>query len=551
MQLTKRANILAHVVAYLVITYGMSIIGDSLLRQFHLRGHDFGDLFVAVPLVVGLSLIYLGTLLLRRKQTAWVLATALFVFVIGLNVAHLATPHTAEIHYGARLIRLAVPLVILLGLVLSRSMFRVQSDVRSFTQAVRASLVVLLVTLVYGVGGFMLIDNRDFHQEISFAGAMHHTIDQFGLTTDNLIPHTKRAKLFTDSLSVISIVTGAYVAISLFQPLRIRFADQSSARKRAEELLERYGGDIDDFFKLWPHDKVYYFDASDRAGLAYHVTRGVALVVGDPFGDSKRFNILLASFLELCYVNDWLPAFIHVTDKYKALYKQFDFRMQKIGEEAVLDLESFQTEVNNKYFRQIRNRFTKLDYSIEVLQPPHSSAVLDQLRTISNQWLELPGRSERGFMMGSHNDDYMQRGPVVVACDAEHKIQGFINLVPTFDKVSSNYDLLRCSAQAPGNCNDFLLLGLIEQLHAADVKRLNLGLCPLAGLDDKDEEATIVNNALRFLYANGDRFYSFSGLRRFKAKYEPVWEDRSIAYRGGIRAFTRTVAALNRAMKVK
>ena len=45
------------------------------------------------------------------------------------------------------------------------------------------------------------------------------------------------------------------------------------------------------------------------------------------------------------------------------------------------------------------------------------------------------------------------------------------------------------------------------------------------------------------------RFYSFSGLHRFKQKYEPNWSDRYIAYKKGVRGFTRTVTALNVAMK--
>jgi len=233
--------------------------------------------------------------------------------------------------------------------------------------------------------------------------------------------------------------------------------------------------------------------------------------------------------------------------------------LQKIGEEAVLNLRTFQVEQtgkSGKYFRQIRNRFTKLGYSVEVLQPPHNQAVLSRLREISDQWLQKPGREERGFMLGYHNDDYFQRGPLALVVDEAKQIQGFINVVPTFEKGVANYDLLRCSAKAPGNCNDFLMLGLIDHLVAAEYHTLNLGLSPLAGLDDERDEPTekdssIVDKALRFLYSNGDRFYSFSGLHRFKDKYEPDWQNRYVAYHGGVRTFTRVIAALNRAMKVK
>lgn len=550
-----RHRTLVQILAFTVITYGLIIIAGSLIKQQHIHtaGRDIGDLFVAVPLIIGLTFIYLGSLLARRKHNAWIATLALFIFVLGLNLSQAIHPRPGFDFTSADALRgILVPSLITVGLLVARESFRVQSDMRSIAQALRFSFIIILVALLYGVGGFMLLDTRDFHKEIGPSSALHYTVDQFGLTTDSPSPQTHRAKLFLDSLSGISVATGVYVIISLFQPLRTRFSDQSVARAHAESLLEHFPSDIDDFFKLWPHDKLYFFDKSSRAGLAYHVSRGQALVVGDPFGDPKRFAILLSAFLELCFVNDWQPAFIHTTDKYQKLYEQFDFRQQKIGEEAVLDLESFQTEVGSKYFRQIRNRFTKLGYQVELLQPPHATSVLRELHKLSSEWLQRPGREERGFMMGYFSSDYMQRGPVAVALDAERKIQGFINLVPTFQAKTANYDLLRFGSQAPGNCNDFLLLGLIELLRADGIVKLNLGLTPLAGLDDEaGEDATFVHNTLRFLYANGDRFYSFSGLRRFKEKYRPNWEDRFIVYRGGPASFTRTLAALNRVMKVK
>lgn len=550
----SRRHLLVRTISLIVVTYGIVIIASSLMRQLriHNTNRDIGDLIVGIPLVIGFTFIYLGSLLSRQKYTAWVLTVGLFVFILALNLFQLTTHHGLPSRHTTSAIGrdVVLPLLILTGLLVSRASFHVRSDIRSFGQALRFSAVIIIITLVYGVLGFTLMDKRDFHKEISFSEAIHQTIDQAGLTTNSLTPHTRRAKLFSDSLPVVTIATAAYVFISLFQPLRARLTDQSSQRQHVEELLERFPSDIDDFFKLWPHDKLYFMDSSNRAGIAYHVTRGVALVIGDPFGDPKRFAVLLSEFNDQCFVNDWMPAFIHVSSKYENLYKQFDFRLQKIGEEAVLDLDAFQAEVNNKYFRQIRNRFTKLGYSVELLQPPHNADVMKQLNQISNEWLQKPGRSERALLLGYFSDDYMQRGPVAVAVDESHKIKGFINLVPTFKPGVANYDLLRCGSDAPGNCNDFLLLGLIEALREAEYTTLNLGLCPLSGLEDADDdEKTIVDNALRFVYANGDRFYSFSGLRRFKSKYNPNWEDRYISYRGGIRGFTRTVTALNRGMK--
>jgi phosphatidylglycerol lysyltransferase len=506
-----------------------------------------------LPILFGLGYIYLGMLLLRLKRNAWLMGLLLSVSMFALNLTTLADRYSDGLHLRPfeSVVRLALPLLVFAMLFVSRDVFRVRSDRVGFRQAVRASAVVLIVALLYGTVGYIVLDRHDFHQEISLAAAMHQTIDQFGITTPNVVPHTVRARLFTDSLSVLSIGVVVSVALAFFQPIRFTLRPQYRERDQAQDLLTRFPSDIDDFFKLWPQDKHYFFDASHEAGLAYHVAQGVALVVGDPFGDPRRFPRLLRAFQELCFVNDWRPAFVHIGDHNHALYKKLGYSLQKIGEEAVLDLETFQAERNSKYFRQIRNRFIKQGYRVALLEPPFDLELMRRLQHISQMWLERPGRAERGFMLGSFSAEYMERSRVAIVCDGEGVVRGFMNIVPTFEAYAANYDLLRCAPEALGNCNDFLLMELIDILHADGIKSLNLGLCPLKGLDEAPEVTGIIDAALRFVYANGDRFYSFTGLTRFKAKYHPAWEARSVAYMGGPAGFAHTMTALTRAMRIK
>ena len=554
MQQSQSSMVLTKTIAFTVMGYGFIIITDALLRQAKLHaGHDIDILFINLPLLIGISYAYLGSLLIRRKYNAWITAlilSAITFFLNGLQLFHFLRSDI-DYHVARPWLHVLLPLALFCMLLISRTAFRVKSDVRSFRQALQVSLVLLMIAFLYGIGGFLLLDSHDFHQHIGVPTAIHQTIYQFGLTDELVVAHSKRARLFLDSLPVISIGAVSYVAISFFQPLRVKLTHHAADRDRVNKLLDTYPGDIDDFFKLWPQDKLYYFDSTGRAGLAYHVNRGVALVAGDPFGDKKRFSMLLDSFLELCFVNDWLPGFLHTSDDYRQLYEKRELRLQKIGEEAKLNINKFTSEKKSKYFRQINNRFHKLDYKIEILNPPHLEAVLTNLQQISYQWLGRPGRVERGFLLGYHTDEYMQLCQIAVLKDADDSICGYMNLVPTFETATANYDLLRCADETPGNANDYLLQGVIDYLITQNKTTLNLGLCPLAGLDEKSEDASIIDSTLRFAYANGDRFYSFSGLQRFKAKYEPTWEPRYIAYPGGIRNFTRIIAALNRVMKVK
>ncbi len=552
-----KRNLATNVISLLVAVNGIYIIASTLIVQITLHhGSHLGDLQVDFALLIGVSVLYLSTLLARRKRTAWLVTTFAYSLYLILGLVQLLS-HAGDSNthlHGRVLLRLVVfPVILLILLLVYQHLFVVRSDIRGFRTAARFSIAILLVAFIYGVVGFQLLDTSDFHQEINWAAGAHYTIDQFDITTNKpVVPYTRRAHLFLDSLSFISFAAVAYALIALFQPFRSRFGDQANSRELMEKLLTRYGAPSEEFFKLWPLDKQYFFDPSGQSGLAFHAHHGVALCVSDPAGDPMKFPHLVSAFEEMCFHNDWLPSFIHVSDQYRELYEDHGYILQKLGEEAVVDLAHFQSKVMpNKYFRQINNRFEKQGYKVEFLKPPHHQAVLDRLEVISQDWLSQGGRSERGFAMGYYSAEYMQMCQVMVARDAADTIQAFLNLVPAgFDKEEATYDLLRHASGSMGNINDYLLISLINVLHNQGYSRLNLGLSPLVGLKDTpDEKRTLINNVLQFAYANGDRFYSFSGLHRFKAKYEPVWQDKYVAYQDGMRGFSRTMTALTRCMR--
>jgi phosphatidylglycerol lysyltransferase len=545
-----------HLIALGVMFNGLATVGFTLFSQINIHNprHIISGISVNIHVLYGVSLLYLATLLVRRKATAWVVVVVLYGFILGFDVSELTRRGMTELPRPAWLLQnIVLPILLVGGLIYYRRSFKVKSDIRSFASATRFAVAILMVTFLYGVTGFVMMDKADFREEITVWGAAQRTIDQFDLTTaTRTIPHTRKARIFLDSLNVISVSALAYAGLALFQPLRARFEDQTLAREQAEKLLKDFPASSEDYFKLWPHDKTYFFSETGSAFLAYKVQRGVALVVGDPGGDPARHDELLNDFLELCETNDWLPAFVHTEPTYNSLYKDHGFSLQKIGEEAVINLDKFNTEVRrNKYFRNVHNKFTKQGYTVAVMQPPHSQALLLRLKEITDDWLKQPGRSERGFMMGYHTDEYMQASNIAVLKDDAGTIRAFMNQITSYDTKEANYDLLRSTANAQSNSNDYLLMGFLDWLQQEGFERLNVGLCPLAGLHSTDQDSTVIDTALRFVYANGDRLYSFSGLHRFKAKYEPEWSNRYIVYRGGVRNFTRVLNALNAAMKVK
>lgn len=527
-------------VSAIVFGIGLLLIAEVLFASHPTVHHHANALLAArlfnvAPLAVGLSFVYLGLLLRRRKHAAWLIAVVLFWLYL----------------FGSIIVRsysdIILAVIALFGLIRYRNEFVVRSGLSSNRLAARNALFAIALLMVYGIVGFLTLDKSAFGREITFSQSIDYTMDTFRLFGENLRPLTLDGRILLDSLYIVYLMTAAYILISFFGPLRERFVDQYSHRQQFADLIKRYSLDSEDFFKVWPKDKHYFI--KDQAGLAYKAVSGVALVVGDPVGEPSAIAALIKSFIDQCHINDWTVAFVHVTDRYLDIYKSFDLDIQKLGEEAVIDLDIFTGEtIRNKHFRNIINRFDKLGYSADLLQPPHSRELLQELKTVSDSWLSLPAKTERTFMLGYFDYEYLSRLPLLTVRDEKGSLVGFLNQVPT-ETNEANIDLMRHVKGAVPNVNDFMFANFLIAIHKKGFKKVNIGLCPLAGIEKNDEEKTAITNVMKFVYQNGNRIFGFNGLERFKNKFEPQWISRYLAYQDGVIGFSRSMMALNRAMQ--
>lgn len=546
----------------LVLINGLLFIGDNLILVLSRHSGTpysttLSSYSTQLNLLLGLLMVYFSTLLQRAKRNAWTLTLILYVVTLGYSLYRLLNRHTSKhIHHSSYhwyliLIQIVLPGLILLLLALGYKKYSTKSDARSFQRATIISLFFILITFAYGVTGFTSLDSNSFHKEFSITDAIHYTVDQLGITTStSLTPYTREGRIFLDSLNIASLATIVFILLAYFAPIRARFVTQELEKTQFKHLLNNdKNATSEDFFKIWPDDKFYFIDKYGFSGLAYRVENGVALVLGSPNGDSAYFSKLVESFNDLAFGNDWKVSFLHFESEFKRILDKKGFEIQKIGEEAVVDLNKFTSKtISDKYFRNIVNRFNSNGYTSEYFIPPHSKALVSRLKSISDEWLSR-GRSERGFVMGYFSEEYINLCDIFVARDQVGTIQAFINLVPAaWDHEEVTYDMLRYSSTALGNVNDFILIELIKSIKDKGYLRLNLGLSPLANIDEENEKG-VVPKAMGLVYSNIDKLYSFSGLYRFKNKYEPHWRERYIAYRGGIRGFTKVMNALLKTMK--
>jgi len=165
--------------------------------------------------------------------------------------------------------------------------------------------------------------------------------------------------------------------------------------------------------------------------------------------------------------------------------------------------------------------------------------LLDQLQAISDDWLRRKNTREKGFSLGFFDRDYVRQFPAALVrqqkelAGQQGTIVAFANVLRGGDKEELSIDLIRFVDEAPGGTMDYLFAQLMLRGHAEGYRWFNLGMAPLAGLE-AHPLAPAWHRVGNFIFRHGEHFYNFEGLRRYKAKFEPVWEPRYLVARGGI-----------------
>lgn len=326
-------------------------------------------------------------------------------------------------------------------------------------------------------------------------------------------------------------------------------AAKISDSRRARQLLEIYRGETDDFFKLWPTGKRYFFDSGNKAFIAYGLKYQVAVCMGGPAGREQSVKLLMSEFKNYCTEHHLTAAFIQTTAKYNEIYPGNGFRSLLIGADAVVDIDSFyKRTVHNKYFRNIVNRFEKGGFIVKKYKSPHSAELLKDLKRVSDSWLKLPHRKEWSFLTGCFDNDYLQQVNLYVLRDKKGIAQAFANETPTFKPGVATIDLMRHMRDSPPNSIDYLFIRMMLELSEAGYDSFNIGMSPL---DGKHFAVNFQARLLLGLYGLSENFIGFRGLHQFKAKYQPKWEPRYVWYQGGPLKLPHIGLAIYQLMKHK
>jgi phosphatidylglycerol lysyltransferase len=384
----------------------------------------------------------------------------------------------------------------------------------------RDFLFMLAGLLVAALAALLLLDRDDRVSKIAY-----HTFSNFSRYgwAEKLEPRTHlQSILLAHTISAFVIAGLAGLLWALFRPSRVGNHGPADYR-RVRQSLNRFSASTEDFFKLWPSDKQYFW--SGDSFIAYKLVGANVFALADPVGPKHDQTKLIADFLSWARDHRLRVCFLPVYPGSQALYKRAGLANLQIGSSAVIKTAKFLSETaNDKWWRWQKNRAARAGFAYAVAQPPHTADFMAELKVVSDDWLSKDGHKERTFALGYFDQSYLQQCAIHCLRNEQGRLVAFTNQIPVFKKSpTATVDLLRNQTDAAG-AMPYLLLKTIESL-AAEHAYFDLGFVPFAAVNHPALQVAKILSAGRF---------SARGLEQFKNKFDPDWQPNYLAYDGDL-----------------
>ena len=275
-------------------------------------------------------------------------------------------------------------------------------------------------------------------------------------------------------------------------------------------------------------DKRFLFSASGESFLMFGVRGRSWIALGAPVGRRDERLELLWRFRELADAHAARPGLYGLDADDLPDVVELGFSIQKLGESALTPLDTFSLDGRRRgNLRRAWRKAAEEGASFSVVPPGEVAALIPQLREVSDAWLEGHAGGEKAFSLGAFRSRYVSEFPVALV-RWEGRIVAFATLWTVASKEAFSIDLMRYVEAGPRNIMDYLFVELMAWGAAQGYVAFDFGMAPLSGLDDRPL-APMLSRVGRLIFDRGEEVYNFQGVRRYKDKYDPLWQPRYIA----------------------
>ncbi|WP_416826779.1 bifunctional lysylphosphatidylglycerol flippase/synthetase MprF [Ectobacillus polymachus] len=479
-----------------------SVLFPISIERFHIL-----RIFIPKPLIqvsfdlslsVGILLILLAKPIYERTKQAYAMTIVVLMVGIIFNVLK-----------GIDFEESLLLLIILAIFFMLRKRFIREQVSYTYVDGIKTGLLIFLLLYAYQYFGTWL-------------GAHHLDF------LPSYVVRPSKMVMRTTYITAILVPLSLYIAAFLRNRTGTRVPGRVASSEMLQQFLQQYGGNVLSHLGFLG-DKRIFLSSDGKALLQFAVTKKRLVVLGDPIGVPSSYQAVIEEFLDESERLGYVCIFYQVERRWLGLYHDFGYNFLKLGEEAEVDLSSFSLTGKKKAsLRSNLHKFEREGYVFSVHEAPHSKALLQQLKQVSDDWLQ--GKKEKGFSLGYFDEEYLNRSPVATLSNNKGKIVSFVSILPVYQPNKVAIDLMRYSHDAPSGVMDAMFLHLFEWAKNNGYMQFNMGMAPLSNVGISphsfwmERVAAAVYNNIRYMY-------SFSGLRQFKEKYNPTWSGKYLAYR--------------------
>jgi phosphatidylglycerol lysyltransferase len=524
--ITKKDNLILRILpAFIILVLGVVNIISAITPAIPTRLRLVKNLLPedviitsnALVLVFGLILVMISVFLLQGSKRAWYTALFLTAFSFFGHLIKAADFEEAILAFIAGS-----------ALWYTRSFYKLRPHPRFTSFNYLVLLYAILAVLAYGVLGFYFIDKKHFGLDFHLDQAIVAVVKLFFLVDDKaLTPRTHFGERFEFSIYAAGAGLILFVIFSLLKPYFTKPYNTPEDFVVANDILKKYGNSALDYFKTYP-DKFLFFNAARTAFISFKITRHFAIVLEDPVAENDAMKLEMVNLFEVfCQENGFVSTYYRVPESSLSFYKAIGRKYLPIGEEAILNLTTFTMDGGKmKATRSAVNRLTADGFQLKVYKAPIKEGLLQKLENVSVEWLKDLNQKEVAFTQGIFDISILKEQTILTIEDQEEKVYAFLNLVPDYAPGEATYDLIRKVSDAPNGVLDMLLAKTFLYLKEEGYTSANMGLAPMSGMED----VNVTQKTIKYAYENFKVFGQFKGLRKYKEKFFPSWEQKYIIY---------------------
>ena len=373
----------------------------------------------ALMLFTGVALLQVTRNLTRRKELAW------WVAVIALSASLLL-----HLTSGLDVQNSLVAGFLLAYLTYFRRRFYTRTDPASLRKGLMVTPLLLLIVFFYGLTGFAAT-HPQFEWPANASPITEAIRDGVFITKPGVIPLTRYARLFLNSLQIAGWIARIYILVLLLRPFISR--DRLEApRQDIEKLFAQHGRTSTTAFAI-QRDKHHLLVAGGAGLIAYATKGSIALACGDPIVSDDEFATAIEDYTNHCQRHGWIPCVYLASEDRLPMYNAMKLQSLRVAEEAIVDLRTLVTAEDKARAANV------LRYD----RSRGADALIDeQLEEVTEDWLELRHMREMGFTAGHFSLEQLSQGPVFILGN-RHRVDAFCAWLPYKQNLGAVLDLVR------------------------------------------------------------------------------------------------------------